>query len=338
MSEIMSEIIDVKPLVSIILPVYNGAKYLKESIDSILGQTYDNFELIIINDGSIDDSLSIMKSYSDGRIRIINNEINLKLIGTLNKGILLSKGKYIARMDADDISLPTRLEKQIALLELNPAIGLVGTSFEKIGDETGIVHYPLDHENLKFSAVYFNPFLHPSVVIRKSILEDNNLKFNFNYLHAEEYKLWTELLLVTRACNIQIPLMQYRIHAIQISQRFADVQLKTSKLISKEYLLNAGFIFDENEWDYVLNMHKILFDEMDINYFFVANKWYVQNNKLGCFDKEILMSFISRKCKNILINQRKLKWNQFFKIVKSELFLIINCAFFSKILFFKKLL
>ena len=108
-----------KPLVSVLMAVYNGEKYLLEAIESILNQTYTNFEFLIINDGSTDSTEEIILSYSDQRIRYIKNEQNLKLIASLNKGLDLAKGKYIARMDADDISLPDRLEKQVNFLERN---------------------------------------------------------------------------------------------------------------------------------------------------------------------------------------------------------------------------
>ena len=113
-------------LISIILPAYNAEKYLKEAIDSILAQTYTNFELIVINDGSTDKTEEIILSYQDSRIRYIKNEKNLKLIRTLNKGIGLAKGKYIARMDADDISLPHRLKEEVEFMEAHPNIGEIG--------------------------------------------------------------------------------------------------------------------------------------------------------------------------------------------------------------------
>lgn len=115
----------IKNLVSVILPAYNAERFLKESIDSILAQTYRNFELIVLNDGSTDRTEEIVLSYSDPRIRYVKNEQNLKLIKTLNKGIDLAKGEYIARMDADDVSLPTRFEEEVYKFEEDPTLGIV---------------------------------------------------------------------------------------------------------------------------------------------------------------------------------------------------------------------
>ena len=113
-------------LVSVVLPVYNGAKYLRDAIDSMLAQSYANFELIIIDDGSTDDSINIISAFNDPRIRLYSQE-NQGLAATLNRGITLAKGAYIARQDQDDVSLPNRLSKQAAFLETNPDYGMVGT-------------------------------------------------------------------------------------------------------------------------------------------------------------------------------------------------------------------
>jgi len=115
------------PAVSVVMPVYNGEKYLRESIDSILNQTYTDYEFIIVNDGSNDKTEEIILSYNDNRIRYIKNEKNLQIVKSLNRGIELAKGRYIARMDADDISLPRRFEKQITFMENNLEIGVCGT-------------------------------------------------------------------------------------------------------------------------------------------------------------------------------------------------------------------
>ena len=126
--------IESSPIVTVLMPVYNAEKYLAEAINSILNQTFTNYELLIINDGSTDKSEEIILKYSDKRIRYIKNDKNIRLVATLNKGIELAKGKYIARMDADDISVPTRLEKQITLLENNEDIGVCGSFLYVFGE------------------------------------------------------------------------------------------------------------------------------------------------------------------------------------------------------------
>ena len=115
------------PKVTVLMPVYNGEKYLKEAITSILLQTFDDFEFLIINDGSSDASVDIIQSFRDPRIRLVHNDTNIGLIATLNKGLKLAHGKYVARMDQDDISLPRRLEKQTYFMDNNPDVGVCGT-------------------------------------------------------------------------------------------------------------------------------------------------------------------------------------------------------------------
>jgi glycosyltransferase involved in cell wall biosynthesis len=326
------------PLVSVVLPVYNSALHLRESIQSILDQTYTNFELIILNDGSTDQSEEIILSFNDARIHYVKNDNNLKLIKTLNIGFELAKGTYIARMDADDISIPDRLAIQISFLELQPTIGFVGTSFEKIGDEIGEVHYPVKNDDLRLSSVFFNPFLHPSVVLRNSVLKKFNLYFKEAYIHAEEYKLWTELLLVTEGANISESLIKYRVHANQISQVFVSEQIKTSKLIAREYLIAAGFVFTSTEWELILTLHELTFKETSLSYFFAANSWISQNTKNHFFNSKILEDFVIKKCKNILINQTALSLKSYFKIIKTDLFKLIHPTNLSKLLYLKKVI
>ena len=153
------------PLVTVLMAVYNGEKYLREAIESILDQTYTNFEFLIINDGSSDRTEEIILSYNDKRIRYIKNEQNLKLIASLNKGLDLAKGEFIARMDADDISLPERLEKQINFLEKHPEIGLLGSWVRTLGltNNRNII-FKQGHNTIRIQLLFNNFFHHPSVV------------------------------------------------------------------------------------------------------------------------------------------------------------------------------
>lgn len=182
------------PLVSVIMPVYNAeTDTFKIAIESILNQTYKNFEFIIINDGSTNNTEEIILSYKDKRIRYIKNEENLKIIKTLNKGLELSRGKYIARLDSDDYCDITRLEKQVKYLEENPDIALLGTYFEHV-PENRIVRPPSNPKDVKLYLRYCqNCIPHSSAMYRKSILDKYNLKYNECALHAEDYMLWVNI-------------------------------------------------------------------------------------------------------------------------------------------------
>ena len=200
------------PQVSVILPVYNAEKYLAESIKSILCQTFTNFELIVLNDGSTDESASIINSFNDNRIIYVEQE-NMGLANTLNKGISLSRGKYIARQDNDDISHPDRLQRQVSFLDQNEAYALVGTCASIIdasGMDTGRRHqHPVTSEYLKLDLVFDNPFVHSSIMFRKETITgiggyQNSLDF------FEDHNLWSRVSYFYEVANLSDELLKYR--------------------------------------------------------------------------------------------------------------------------------
>jgi glycosyltransferase involved in cell wall biosynthesis len=202
-----------KPLVSVILPVYNAANFLNEAIDSILEQTYTNLELIIINDGSTDISEEIIKAYTDHRIRYINNEINIGLNKSLNRALAIARGELIARMDADDISMPTRIEKQVQAFQQDSSLILVGSNAGKI-DTIGNLdiiknEYELTNEILKAILFFTCPFTHPTIMFRK--FSSNGLVlYNENIKQAEDYCLYAFLVDKGRFTVINESLLLYR--------------------------------------------------------------------------------------------------------------------------------
>ena len=185
-----------EPLISVILPVYNGELYLREAIQSILSQTCTNIEIIIINDGSTDKTASIISSFTDPRIRYIEQE-NRGLSEALNRGIRLSSGDYIARQDSDDISLPTRLERQVAFLVSNPDCGMVGTWSEiwRERQKTRKAHqHPEKNSLLKYELLFNNPFVHSSVLIRREVFDQVGMyTTDSSRQPPEDYELWSRV-------------------------------------------------------------------------------------------------------------------------------------------------
>lgn len=231
-----------KPLLSVLMPVYNCEMYLKEAIESILNQTYSNFEFIIINDGSTDGSKILIESSKDDRIRYIENKKNLGLIATLNKGIELSKGDYIIRMDADDFSYPNRFEKQVIFMQENPEIDISGTWFLK-SDRVNKNTNPTSFEECKLHLINNSVLCHPSVIIKKDSIQKKGLKFKDLALHAEDYQFWIDAVKAgLKISNLPLVLLNYRIHSMQISSAKADIQKQTVNDIRLEY---AKFIFGE---------------------------------------------------------------------------------------------
>ena len=216
------------PLVTVLMPVYNAAEFLREAIESILQQSFTHFEFIIINDGSTDNSEQIILSFSDPRISYIKNETNLKLIATLNKGFELAKGKYIARMDADDVSLVNRLGKQVQFMEANPDTVMAGSWFESIGGVSKVVKYESDLNLIRFKMLYQTQFCHPTVIIRKSVVEQLDVLFYPVYLHAEDYDLFSRIAYKYQVSNIPEVLLQYRVHAANVSVLYKNIQVDNS--------------------------------------------------------------------------------------------------------------
>ena len=199
--------------VTVLMAVYNGEKYLREAIDSILCQTFGDFEFLIIDDGSTDKSVEIVKSYNDQRINLALNEQNLGLAASLNKGIKLARGEYIARMDHDDISMPERLEKQVGFLDLNHDIGACGSWIETFGDgKPQVCKYSTEPDVIKAKLFFFNTIAHPTVMIRKDLLLENKLYFIPEYKRAQDFDFWQRCSFCFNIANIAKVLVKYRIN------------------------------------------------------------------------------------------------------------------------------
>lgn len=222
------------PTLSVILPVYNAAKYLSLSIESILWQDFTDFELLIIDDGSTDESMDIITRYlKDKRVKLFSSSHN-GLVSVLNKGIQLSNGKYIARMDADDISLPSRFSTQIDYLQADNSIGVIGTKTLVI-DEYGSFKnngiYKFDADGINIRMLKENHLCHPSVMIRRELFIKYGL-YNQMYKHAEDYELWLRFSKNTKLYNTDEILLMYREHDSNISlTKFAEQSMMASILI-----------------------------------------------------------------------------------------------------------
>jgi glycosyltransferase involved in cell wall biosynthesis len=193
--------------------------------------------------------LKIAGSYTDPRIRVLDNGQNLGLIATLNKGIELARGMYIARMDCDDVSLPPRLEKQVAFMEHNPDVAVCGTWFKKIGSSGEIIRHPATDNDIRWSLIIDCAFAHPSIILRRSVLMDHNLRYDTGYLHAEDYELWTRVADHGKLANLPEVLLYYRVHGEQIGNKFNTGQLATADKVRKTQLEKMGLIFTDEEFE-----------------------------------------------------------------------------------------
>lgn len=224
--------------VSIVLPAYNAELTIGEAIQSIIDQTYSDWELIVINDGSSDDTENVVRTFSDKRIRYYANDSNRKLIYTLNRGLRLATGKYIARMDADDICYPDRLAKQVSFMNAHPSVIVCGTQIEYFGSKLTNyrkLRFPCENKELKSKLAISTCFAHPTVLIRRVVLEKNNVKYDDNFKNAEDYSLWIDLSPFGEFANLPEKLLKYRISDFQISQPNNPITEKSVLLCRKKY-------------------------------------------------------------------------------------------------------
>lgn len=320
------------PMISVVMSVYNGEKYLTEAIESILNQTYRNFEFIIINDGSTDKSLEIIEKYKkqDKRIVLMSRE-NRGLVDSLNEGFLLAQGKYIARMDADDISLPLRLEKQFDFMESNPEIGISGTWIE-VFDRTvpnQIGRYSLEDEMIKAELLFSSPFAHPSVIIRKAILRKYNFYYSKHCLDAEDYELWFQYSKVTQLANIPHALLRYRVLPDSITRKADEDSASRESTLRSVYVqildeLDINPTEDELKLHFELTLNtriaKNYHKTKVLNSYF--NKLVLANKRKSLIDSYSLLQVLGKKW----------LWNLIFHVKKHPE--IVFNSMFSKYFYF----
>jgi hypothetical protein len=222
--------VNAEPLVSVVLPVHDGVAYLGAAIDSILRQTYQRLELIVIDDGSIDGSAALAESYTDPRVRVVRNDRNLGIVASLNRGIDLASGEFIARMDADDVAAPQRLELQVRRMTEDPGLAVLGTDIT-YGDAAGAVvgrprGLPRGPALVRWRLLRGTCLYHPTVMLRRSAL--GHERYSAERIHAEDYDLWLRLSRHHRLDNLPQRLLLHRRHAESVSARHLEAQLASA--------------------------------------------------------------------------------------------------------------
>ena len=240
--------------ISVIMPVYNTTiEYLKESVDSILSQTYRNIEFIIIDDGSADETQSYLQSIEDERIKLVRNSKNLGTTKSLNIGLRMAKGKYIARMDSDDISLACRLERQYAYMENHPDVIACGTKVEYFGAQSGIHGSMIDNmERYRVKMLFVNPGpFHPTVMYRNDLLKKFNILYDERLEYAQDYGMWKTIINYGKISVINETLLRYRIHEKQVTNEHREKQIRCDQATQRELLLGLLGSVTNDE----MNMH-----------------------------------------------------------------------------------
>lgn len=239
----------ITPEVTILMPVYNGERYLREAIESVLEQTLTGFEFLIINDGSTDNSAGIIDSFKDSRIRLVHNHKNVGVIDSLNIGLSLANGEYIVRMDADDISFPDRIAIQVDFMKGNRDVIALGSSIKKFDGQNNVLEYPLRHDEIYCKLLFGPTIAHPSVILNNNLLKKEGYFYSREYPHAEDYELWTRIGGKYRLANLPDVLLRYRVHPNQICATTSHEQGKAVKSVQSIMLGRIGIDTSGDEID-----------------------------------------------------------------------------------------
>lgn len=311
-------------LITVLMPVFNSELFVKEAIESILNQSYKNFEFLIINDGSTDQSHAIISSFLDSRIKYVNNKVNKGIVNTLNEGLVLSKGKYIARMDADDIAMPDRLTKQAAFLTANPTYKLCGSmaiAIDATGKEINNLNRPQHSAKIKVFNLFRNAFIHPTIMADAETIKKFAYSENFKY--AEDYFLFSQITMSYPVANLHERLLQYRIHGESITSK-KKAEMVQSELKTIAYLLS--FLFDKVDQQSLLVHHSILrpedaaFSEHEIEHHLV--NILRANRKKQVFNQRLLSKQLQKDWYNYLLKSNNK--SSLGKFIGSDLFTFSN--------------
>jgi glycosyltransferase involved in cell wall biosynthesis len=311
------------PIVSIIMPAYNAELFIGEAIQSILNQSFTNFEFIIINDGSNDRTEEIINSYKDSRILYIKNEINLNIVESLNLGIKYARGEYIARMDADDVADKFRIEKQLNYLKSND-LDIIGSNAFLFGDNQirRLIQLPENQFDLEYYLLIYSPFIHPSILGESKCFK--NFLYNKGFEFIEDLYLWYELIINNyRVGNHPEPLLNYRISPNQITKTKNDIQeIKSNELRREYFKIYSGNLSD----DFGVFLETLKFQK-DFKYFeFWVNQLVELANCKGvsshCRDQiivEIMRRSPIKLWEKIRVLNFRLKPKQYWKLVRSQI-------------------
>lgn len=256
------------PKISVVMPVYNSSLYLKEAIDSVLVQTFKDFEFIIVDDGSTDNSFNIIKEYQDDRIRIYRFDHDY--ISSLNKGMRLALGKYIVRMDSDDKMLPHRLQMQYDYMESHKEIVICGSWVQTFGTDENIYKPDVEYSDIICNMITGNPICHPTVIMRADFLKShfyNNGKeiYDQSHIYAEDYHLWYSVISQGgKISNMNEVLLMYRCSANQTSRKESDLSYKSALNTRLRYVKDVCKSMVTNDAKYI-PLLKSLWDLLECN-------------------------------------------------------------------------
>ena len=277
------------PRITVLMPTYNVAPWVEEAIQSVLNQTYRDFELLVVDDGSTDDTLDHVRTLHDERIRIAAFPDNVGLAENLNRGLDLIDTELVARMDGDDIAEPDWLETGIKVLDSMPEVGICSFGFQFFGAKTSLVRFPEHNEDSKVQMLFGCTVIVP--VFRKSVFNDNHLRYLTETFPAEDYSLWAKAYRVTQVYNVQRTLFHYRTHPTQISTSRREAQIAKSNDVRLQMFEWLSPDFTEEEKQYFIGpfLSPQLTSKQDLKERRVfCDKMIDRNRSVGHFDENSL--------------------------------------------------
>ncbi len=276
------------PRVTVLMPTYNVAPWVEEAIHSVLRQSYRDFELLVVDDASTDDTLDRVRAIDDPRIRIAAFPNNVGLADNLNRGLDIIDTELVARMDGDDIAEPDWLETGIRVLDSHPEVGVCSFGFQFFGTKTSLVRFPERHEDSKAQMLFGCTVIVP--VFRRTVMADNHLRYSTDAFPAEDYMMWANVYRVTQVYNVQRTLFHYRTHATQISTSRREAQIVKSNEVRLKMLqwLNPNFTDEEKHYFIAVFVPCTINSKEDIINFKAFAQLLVDRNTAGNYSDDAL--------------------------------------------------
>jgi glycosyltransferase involved in cell wall biosynthesis len=277
------------PKISVIMPAYNAEKYIKDAIDSILSQTFQDFELIVLNDCSKDSTEQIILSYTDDRVVYLKNEVNMGVAATLNRGLAAAKGEYIARMDADDISLPERFAHQVAFLDANPKVAVLGTNVETF-NENGPLYTgwsATDPAQMKVDLLFSCGLAHPSVMMRREAVQTLG-GYDLAYEGMEDYDLWCRVAENYDVTTLEQVLFRYRVHGAQVTKNPSPKYMQRLRSLKTRQLAQLGLSPDGPGAELFCTGKRPQTKEEICNTATLYSQMLAANKEKNCYDPALL--------------------------------------------------
>jgi hypothetical protein len=240
------------PLVSVLISVHNDARFVGDAVQSVLDQSHADLELIVVDDASTDATPDLLAAVADTRVRLLRNDQRSGLAVSLNRGLDLAQGRYVARLDSDDVAVSDRLQRQLERMEQGPPVGVVGSAVRDVDEHgtAGNVHRsPIGPRAVRWLSLFSSPFFHPTVLVDRERLDELGLRYDITFLESEDYDLWARLLQHCDGANLAEPLVLKRVHAAQASQRRGDLQESFQRQVAlREISRTAPNIDADGAW------------------------------------------------------------------------------------------